>query len=51
VERIVNLHIERLPEGMYLATSDDVPGLVDQGRTLSETLEIARDVTRLLLEA
>jgi hypothetical protein len=44
VEKIVNLHIEKLPEGIYLATSDDVPGLVAQGRTITETLEIARDV-------
>ncbi len=36
---------------MYLATSDDIPGLVAQGRTIAETLEIARDVARKLLEA
>ena len=51
MEQIVNLHIEKLPEGVYLATSDDVPGLVAQGRTLSETIEIARDVARRLMEA
>jgi predicted RNase H-like HicB family nuclease len=51
MEQIVNLHIEKLPEGVYLATSEDVPGLVAQGRTVSETLEIARDVARRLLEA
>jgi len=51
VEQIVNLHIEKLPEGVYLATSEEVPGLVAQGRTLVETLEIARDVARRLLEA
>jgi predicted RNase H-like HicB family nuclease len=51
VEQIANLHIERLPEGVYLATSDDIPGLVAQGRTQMETLEIARDVARRLLEA
>ncbi len=51
MEQIVNLHIEKLPEGVYLATSDDVPGLVAQGRTITETLEIARDVTRKLMEA
>ena len=51
VEHIVNLHVERLPEGCYLATSDEVPGLVAQGRTLSETLEIARDVAKRLMEA
>jgi predicted RNase H-like HicB family nuclease len=51
VERIVQIHIEKLPEGVYLATSDDVQGLVAQGRTVAETLEIARDVARKLLEA
>jgi predicted RNase H-like HicB family nuclease len=45
------LHIEWLPEGVYLATSDDVQGLLAQGRTLAETLEIARDVARKLIEA
>ena len=51
MERIITIHIERLPEGVYLATSDDIQGLVAQGRTVAETLEIARDVCRRLLEA
>ena len=51
LEHIVRLHIEKLPEGMYLATSDDVQGLIAQGRTIQETLEIARDVARKLIEA
>ncbi len=51
MEQIANVHIEKLPEGVYLATSDDIPGLVVQGRTITETLEIARDVARKLLEA
>ena len=51
MERIVNLHIEKLPEGLYLATSDDLQGLVAQGRTAAETLETARDVAEKLLEA
>ena len=51
MEKIINIHIERLPEGYYLATSEDVQGLVAQGRTVNETLEIARDVARRLLEA
>ena len=51
MEQIINLHIEHLPEGMYLATSDEVQGLVAQGRTITETLEIARDVAKRLLEA
>jgi hypothetical protein len=27
MEKILNIHIEKLPEGVYLATSDDVQGL------------------------
>ena len=51
MEHIVQLHIEKLPEGVYLATSDEVQGLVAQGRTIQETIEIARDVAKKLLEA
>ncbi|MBI3901470.1 MAG: type II toxin-antitoxin system HicB family antitoxin [Nitrosomonadales bacterium] len=51
MEQIVNLHIEKLPEGVFLAVSDDIPGLVAQGRTLQETLEIARDIAKKLIEA
>lgn len=51
VEHVANVHIEKLPEGVYLATSEDIPGLVAQGRTITETLEIARDVAKTLLEA
>jgi predicted RNase H-like HicB family nuclease len=51
MERIIKIHIEKLPEGVYLATSEDVQGLVAQGRTATEALEIARDVARKLIEA
>ena len=51
MERIINVHIEKLPAGGYLASSDDIQGLVAQGRTIAEVLEIARDVARRLLEA
>jgi len=50
MENIITVHIERLPEGCFLATSNDVQGLVAQGRTVAETLEIARDVAKKLLE-
>lgn len=50
MEKVINIHIEKLPEGNYLATSEDIQGLVAQGRTVTETLEIARDVARKLLE-
>ncbi len=51
MEKIINIHIEKLPEGFYLATSDTVQGLIAQGRTVAETIEIARDVAKKLLEA
>ena len=51
MEHIINLHIEKLPEGMYLATSEDIQGLVAQGRTIQETIEIARDVAKKLIES
>ncbi len=51
MEKIINLHIEKLPEGVYLATSDEVQGLIAQGRTIQETIEIARDVAKKLIEA
>jgi len=34
-----------------LATSEAIPSLVAQGRTVAETLEIARDVAKRLVEA
>jgi predicted RNase H-like HicB family nuclease len=49
-ELVIRLHITKLPEGVYLATSEDVQGLVAQGRTVAEAIEIARDVARKLLE-
>lgn len=51
MEKIIKIHIEKLPEGVFLATSDQLQGLIAQGRTISETLEIARDVAKKLLEA
>jgi len=51
MEGTINIHIEKLPEGVYLATSEDIQGLVAQGRTITETMEIARDICKKLLES
>jgi predicted RNase H-like HicB family nuclease len=51
MELAIRIHVEQLPEGLYLATSDELSGLVAQGRTVAEALEIARDVARKLIEA
>ncbi|MDL5047175.1 DUF1902 domain-containing protein [Oscillatoria amoena NRMC-F 0135] len=50
MEKLINIHIEKLPEGFFLATSDEIQGLVAQGRTIAETIEIARDVAKKLIE-
>ncbi len=50
-EIFLDIQIEPLPEGGFLATSDDLSGLVAQGRTVAETLEIAQDVARKLIES
>lgn len=50
-ERLVSIKIEELEEGGYLATSDTLQGLVAQGRTIAETMEIAQDVARKLIES
>ena len=51
MELAIRIQIEELPEGLFLATSDELAGLVAQGRTVAEALEIARDVARRLIEA
>ena len=51
MEHMIQLHIERLPEGVYHATSDEVQGLVAQGRTIQETIGIAHDIAKKLIES
>lgn len=50
-ELILSISIEPLEEGGYLATSDELQGLIAQGRTMAETVEIAQDVARKLIES
>ena len=50
-EIFFKLHIEALDEGGYVATSPNLPGLVAQGRTVAETVDIAKDVARKLIES
>lgn len=45
------LQIRRVENGQFLATSEDFDGLVAQGRTMAETVEIAQDVARKLVES
>ena len=47
----IRMHVEQVENGQFLATSTDLPGLVAQGRTVEEALEIAADVARRLLDS
>lgn len=51
MELAIQIQIEELPDGLFLATSEELNGLVAQGRTVAEALDIARDVARKLIEA
>lgn len=50
-EYLIPITIEHLEEGEYLATSSVLQGLIAQGRTIAETLEIAEDVARRIIES
>jgi predicted RNase H-like HicB family nuclease len=50
-EATIRLHIESLAEGGYVATSQDVPGLVAEGRSITEAVEIAQGLTRKIVES
>jgi predicted RNase H-like HicB family nuclease len=49
-EIVLNVRVEALAEGGFLATSPDLPGLVVQGRTRIETMELAQANARILME-
>ena len=50
-EIAIRIHIEPLDEGGYVATSPDVPGLVAEGRSVVEAVEIAQGLTRKIVES
>lgn len=50
-EVTIQLHVEPLAEGGYVAISPDVPGLVAQGRNMTETVEIAQGLARKIAES
>ena len=50
-ETKIRLHVEQLPEGVFLATSADVPGLVAEGRSVAEAAEVAQGLARKIAES
>ena len=51
MEELIRIKLKKIGKDGYLATSPDVQGLVASGRTVSETLEIAQDVAKKILES
>ena len=51
MEYLIPIEIESLEEGGFLATSSVLQGFIAQGRTMAETMEIAQDVARKLIES
>ena len=49
-EIVLNVKMKPLEEGGFVATSSDLPGLVVQGRTRTETMELAQANARILIE-
>ncbi len=50
-EVAIRIRVEALGEGGYLGTSPDVPGLVAEGRSIAETIEIAQGLARKIVES
>jgi predicted RNase H-like HicB family nuclease len=46
----IMLEIEHLPEGPYLGTSPELPGLIVQADSPEEVIRLAPDIARDLIE-
>ncbi len=47
----IRLEIEPLDEGGFVATSPDVPGLVVDGQTIEEVIDIAQSLVPVMMES
>ncbi|MCL1469316.1 type II toxin-antitoxin system HicB family antitoxin [Argonema antarcticum] len=53
MQTLIRLKVEKLIEDgqeYFVATSDDLEGLVAEGKTVQEAIEIAEDVAKVLLD-
>jgi predicted RNase H-like HicB family nuclease len=53
MKTLIQLKIEKFEEEgheYFVATSDELQGLVAEGETIDKTIEIAEDVARILIE-
>ena len=46
----ITVVVRRLPEGVWLATSDDLPGLIVETETREEAIDLSRELALELLE-
>ena len=47
---VIRLDVEEVEAGVFVATSPDVPGLVAEGRSVTEAAQIAQDLARVFAE-
>lgn len=53
MQTIIRLKVEKCIEDgqeYFIATSDDLQGLVAEGKTVQEAIEIAEDIVKILLD-
>src|SRR5271170_2979426 len=50
-EVAIRVRVRKVGNGRYLGTSADVPGLVAEGRSVAETVEIAQGLARKIVES
>ena len=50
-EVAIRVRVERMRKDRYLGASPDVPGLVAEGRSVAETVEIAQGLARKIVES
>ena len=50
-EVAIRVRVAPLKQGRCLGTSPDVPGLVAEGRSIAETVEIAQGLARKIVES
>ncbi len=50
-EYLIPITLTPLKEGAFLARSSVLTGLLAEGRTIAETLDLAQDVARKLIES
>ena len=51
MEKLITLSIQQAPDGIYVATSNDIKGLLVQGKTICETIDIAKRVAQKILSS